>query len=369
MSEYLSEIKTGFIRTELKQPNIIQRLFKSEPKENAIAEINNLLATNPVKKIKLEEIEAISTKYKVDLYKKYCDNLKGLYVIFLKHCLKDNLLTDSEIEELNYLKSILMLQDTDVENLHNKITSDIYRMYFEEAISKGKIYEAENYYLDKLQKNLKLSNDIVNKISAESSHLLVNKLISNINSHERLSPDEWNELNAIAKDLNIPVNIDSATKERFEKFKQYWLIENGQLSKIQIDLNLLNGENCYCTSNVDWYESRTITKRINYAGPTVRLQIMKGFYYRAGSLSVDRETAEKYLLIDSGKLYLTNKRLIFIGAKKNSNIKLEKILSIIPYRDGIGIQKDTGKSPLIQLKNNPDIFTMTLGRLINEIIS
>lgn len=41
---------------ELIHPNLLQRLFKVNPRENAFNEINNLLATKPLKEIKIEEI-------------------------------------------------------------------------------------------------------------------------------------------------------------------------------------------------------------------------------------------------------------------------------------------------------------------------
>ena len=34
---------------------------------------------------------------------------------------------------------------------------------------------------------------------------------------------------------------------------------------------------------------RAVTKRINYSGPTARLKIVKGVYYRVGSISPQKE--------------------------------------------------------------------------------
>ncbi len=71
-------------------------------------------------------------------------------------------------------------------------------------------------------------------------------------------------------------------------------------------------------------------------------------------------------LIDTGTLYLTNKRIIFTGTKKNSNIRIDKVLDFTPYTDGVEIGKDTGKSPTLQMTQNADIFCMILERLLNE---
>ena len=102
-------------------------------------------------------------------------------------------------------------------------------------------------------------------------------------------------------------------------------------------------------------------------GASFRLKIMKGMYYRSGSVSVERITSDILSHIDSGTAYVTNKRLIFVGSRKNTNILLSKVLSVIPYSDGIGIEKDSGKSPILRVPDNADIFAMILGRVINDL--
>ena len=85
-----------------------------------------------------------------------------------------------------------------------------------------------------------------------------------------------------------------------------------------------------------------------------------------GSISPSRITSEELTVIDSGTVYVTNKRLIFMGDRKNTNIKLDKILALTPYSDGVGIEKDAGKSPIIRVPYNADILIRTLGRAMND---
>ena len=165
---------------------------------------------------------------------------------------------------------------------------------------------------------------------------------------------------------NLNITIDFTDTDVIERLKEKWIIENGELKIVQVPINLQRNEQCYFATWVDWLENRTVTKRINYGGPTARIKIMKGVYYRLGSIGVQRITSEEVHLIDSGQLYLTNKRIIFVGGKKNSNIPLNKILSINPYSDGVEVEKDSGKSPIFKL-NNADIFAMTLTRVINDL--
>lgn len=70
---------------------------------------------------------------------------------------------------------------------------------------------------------------------------------------------------------------------------------------------------------------------------------MKGLSWRYGSVSLNRVTSEEFRQVDSGVLYITNKRLIFNGALKNVNIPFKKIIHFTVYQDGIRIEKETGR--------------------------
>lgn len=119
-------------------------------------------------------------------------------------------------------------------------------------------------------------------------------------------------------------------------------------------------------TSCDWIENRKVTKRYNYEGPTARIKIAKGIYYRAGSICIKPTTEDTLMKIDSGKIFLTSKRIIFLGSKGNKTIDLNKILDITPYSNGVDIQKDTGRSPFIQFSSDVDVFATILNRILSE---
>ena len=354
---------------KLLQPSFFQRLFKIEPKENAFIEVNNLFASKPLREVKSYEIEAISVKYKVNLRKRFIGRFKELYLRYLQQSISDKIITDQEVIYQNYLKKLLMLTDSEVEEIHDQLAGEIYKKSYDEVISDGKIEKSEEIFLDELQKNLRLPTITHENISTESKQKFMQLQFDKIVADGKISPDEWVGLTTMAKNLDDDLKFDEKTKTKIEKLKFYWLIENEELPIITVSINLQKNELCYFASRVDWLENRTVTKRINYGGPTARIKIIKGVYYRAGSMGVQRVTSEELQLIDSGQLYLTNKRLIFVGNKKNSSIQLSKVLSINPYSDGVGVEKDSGKSPIFRLSDNADILAMTLTRVINDFQS
>ena len=350
------------------KPNFWQNILKIVPKENAFIEINNLFAAKPIKEIKPKEIEEISIKYNVNLRKRFLEKFKELYRQFLFLNISDHILTDQEVIIQNYLKKLLMLNETEAEEILGKIGSEIYRDKFIEVISNGKLEKSEEEYLDNLQNNLRLSSNDIEKIRNESRQKYMQDLLDKTTADGLISPEEWQELNNTAKNLDVTINLDSDTKAKIEKLKLYWHIEKGELPAVNVYINLQKEEKCYFTSKADLHETRTVTRRVNYGGPTARIKIMKGIYYSAGSLGVQRITSDQILQIDTGDIYLTNKRLIFIGSKKNFIIPYNKILSVNPYYDGISIDKGTGKSPIFKLSYNGDILSMILGRLLDDFL-
>ena len=220
--------------------------------------------------------------------------------------------------------------------------------------------------LKTLETELKLTEEITNQISNVSRHNFMDNYLKTIVADGKISPDEWTELNDAAKNLKIDMTMDNKTNSQIERLKLNWQIQNGVLPILETGISLQKGEVCHYSNHIDWLEHRTVTRRINYGGPRVRFKIVKGLYYSAGSVAVSRVTQDQIQVIDSGTVYLTNKRVIFVGNRKNSNIRLDKILSVVPYSDGVELEKDTGKSPTLRMTSGADIFAMMISRLINE---
>ena len=116
-------------------------------------------------------------------------------------------------------------------------------------------------------------------------------------------------------------------------------------------LNIHTDELVYDTlKDVDWFEEKTITTSYSYGGFQYKLGGGNGMSYRMGNLSVVANTMQKFTPIDRGRLYITNKRIIFVGTEKrvNKTIDLDDNLEFSIFRDGLLIGKANGKKPLIQ---------------------
>jgi zinc-ribbon domain len=92
-------------------------------------------------------------------------------------------------------------------------------------------------------------------------------------------------------------------------------------------------------NNISMQEPRAVRQtRAAYGGPTIR--VAKGVSFRMGGAAARSESHEEIKVIDQGSLILTNKRMVFIGSKRTTNIDLKKIMAITAYRDGIESQRE-----------------------------
>jgi len=190
----------------------------------------------------------------------------------------------------------------------------------------------------------------------------LDKIVSQSICDGILSPKDYDNIITSAQRLNVKLSFDTNTSAYLEKLKKYWIIENEDLQILDVHISLQKNEVCHFQTDCRWLEQRTITKSIAYTGITGSFKIAKGVRYRVGNIKPKRITTESLVEIDNGQLFITNQRLIFMGTKKNTNIKYQNVLSVVPYSDGIGIEKDSGKSPTL-IFNNADIAVRILSRL------
>ena len=138
-----------------------------------------------------------------------------------------------------------------------------------------------------------------------------------------------------------------------------WMRHNSEFGELKaidereamqkFNLNIHSDEFIHENINrVDWFEEKTITNSVTYGGLQYKIG-GNGFSYRLGNLKVVPLTSQKFILVDRGTLYITNKRIIFVGNEKrvNKTINLDDILEFGIFRDGILIGKLNGKKPLI----------------------
>jgi len=118
--------------------------------------------------------------------------------------------------------------------------------------------------------------------------------------------------------------------------------------------------------NVDFYEQRTKTV---YQGGSqgMSVRIAKGLYYRASAFKGQPIKSEEMTYICRGLFALTNKHVYFASQMKNFKVPYNKVLTITPYEDGIGMQKDGANTKPQIFKGLDGWFTYNVISNLNQL--
>lgn len=223
-----------------------------------------------------------------------------------------------------------------------------------------------------IQSEIGLEEEEISKIKTETTKDYLCKVIEEFLDDEMFSPDEesrWERVLSRTKKIDIRADLDSELRDALATARVNWKLSKGPLEDIPVlsDVRIptVRGEICYTVFECTRSERRTVSKRLRYAGPTARIRIAKGIYFRAGDIAFAPVREEHVVPQDTGTLYLTNKKLLFSGQKKGVKIPLKKIVSFEPYSDGLEVFKETGRNQIFIGDFNDAFFTL-LNRLIDE---
>ena len=90
---------------------------------------------------------------------------------------------------------------------------------------------------------------------------------------------------------------------------------------------------------VDYYEE-IFQRSFAGASSSLNIKIAKGVYYRTGAFKGRPIVTSSLKAISSGDLIITNKCIYLFSYQKSAKYPIKKILSFLPYEDGLGLQLD-----------------------------
>jgi len=321
----------------LQRGSFFQRLFKQHPADNAVIELNNLLAGTEISRINGQHIQKIAENYSLNLQQEYPLNLQEFFAVLWNWYLKSDgdpgLLADAQ-----RLGALLQLEPSVISDLQNRIGENYYRRATKGAVSKRRLLASDASGLDKLANRLQITSDVTTRVLTEEKKLVVNQYIQPLISKNRCSPEEYREMERMIDNFQLEKQHKNELFKQFQALLSYWQAEHEPLQTILVDGGAIQkSEICYfLAKKVKWFESR------NGSYGTKQLE-----------------------LINQGTLYLTGTRLVFVGNTKNSIIALNRIWKVSATRQQITIMKDKGKDPVIQLNTDPQILCILIERIRN----
>lgn len=130
-------------------------------------------------------------------------------------------------------------------------------------------------------------------------------------------------------------------------------------------LRLAKNERCYHIACAVWAQVKVVRKHHGYIGGSIGFRVAKGITLRLGKAVPCISENEELVDISTGQLYVTNKKLVFIGERKSTNINLDRIATYEMYSDAIEIKKISGKPDVFKLDTQDIEFIDALFQVIN----
>jgi hypothetical protein len=347
------------------QPTFFQRLFGRRIKGNAIIEITNLLAENPIQSVSLPQIADILKRYDLG-FAEVMDSLLAIYRRVLGHVAADRELSNTDRADLAHLQMILNLPDDGTAHMREEVLSDLYAGSLAEALSDGRISAEERARLDAIAASFGVPDTRVKDIYEREVLKVLQWRFDQIVTDARVTDAEDAKLAEMATNLGVTLRHDSRTQELYERFRLLAKIEAGQLPTVAAEITLQRGETCHASLVCTHNEIRKQTTSYRYSGPTASVKIIGPVRWRVGQVSVNRVSRDVMTQLDSGTLYVTNKRLLFDGAQNSKSIPLKKIIHFTVFSDGIKIEKDTGKDQYFIGTGDSEILGAVLERVIAQ---
>jgi envelope transporter Tic110 len=332
----------GFSHVDLESPGFVGRLFGRKPKENALREIQNLLADRAVKDLAAADVENILSEYALPR-ERASHGLLDFYRQALAYGIKDFHISDDEIADLRQLRYVLGLDEVSATAIEAELLREKYRVALRTALADGHLSDEEKGRLAVVAANFSLPDDAKAAIYKEEVHAVIQEAFNKMIADQRLTAGEEQQLAAMSENLGVKVTYGAELEQKIARYRQLAQVENGQLPQVQCGVLLQRGETCHAQFPSTLHELRTVTKAVAYHGPSGRIRIMKGLSWRYGYVNVQRVTSEQRRELDSGTLLITNKRLLFNGARKNVSLPLNRIIHFTLYKDAVQIEKDSGK--------------------------
>lgn len=255
---------------------------------------------------------------------------------------------------------------------------DAVRKYVEKIKELGRdryLDAEEERQLEEFRRSLRLSdedlkqaNRMLENLRRTSKKLDIERYeakLREVGADGYLDPEEETELARLREELGLTGDDIAHTVGELLRLKRLTAIKHGQLPVVEADIMLKRGEVCHYETEASLVEEKSVTRYVG-GSQGVSIRIAKGVYYRVGGFKGMRLTDTVKEVTDRGTLYVTNKRAIFVGAKKNVTYQIERLVGIKKWPDAIQFQVENEARPRYFVIKDPDAVD-EIGLIVSQV--
>ena len=328
LSEYLHQYKMKFSDIRNSAMNIIRQLLQNETRDY-------FLKRNNISSI-LDSIKTIKQEFSLN-----GDLLAEPLITGLSYAKNDDNVPIESIED--YVKTVC--QDIPNETLVREMRPIVQKLadqYFAGEISIEDFQKSTNAIT---RKSSDLLNLYLDSLSKAADSYLEDGILSD---EERLRYDTFTDTLKLPLG-NLPSKYADSNILKVCQLGVLSDIKNGKQPAVTIDAPIiLTSKEFYVWvyPNVTAYEEKNKSEWVGRSrGYSVR--ICKGVYYKVGQSKGHKVETSYMSPTAHGYLIVTNRNLFLYSPQKSIKVPLKKIISLVPYSDGVEVQRETNTKRLI----------------------
>ena len=255
----------------------------------------------------------------------------------LQHRLADGLLNETEAAELHRIRSSLGLSDEAAVDAARSDIVDAYRATFRRLVSDGVLDDKELAELQMFRDATGLSPTEASRVSASDALRLYRRTVSMICQDGEVTDDELAQLNRLRDVLDLDDAAIEPMRNQVARVRELGHIRSGKLPTIPTDARLRNSEICHYLSRCRFqWETATQTKHV------------------------------------TGTLMITNQRLIFNSESKSFEARINRILNVTTYSNGLDLGMTSNRGQGSYFVEDSELLEAVLEAVIayhNRVIS
>jgi hypothetical protein len=216
--------------------------------------------------------------------------------------------------------------------------------------------------VDKLRDAAGLEQDAVKSMCVD---ILVGRAQA-VTSDRDVTEEELKDLGAIMKAFGIETGSVRDQLKDVGRYTVLHRVREGQLPEVPATGLLLEDKEIthwHCPAEL--YEEKVIRRYYQGGYSGVSIPIYKGIRWSVGGFRGEPIVQRGMVATDSGRLTLTDHRVVFVGSQRSFSVPYKKILALQAYADAISVQKDgmTAKPSFFKIED-PEMVGAILGQAI-----
>ena len=295
----------------LAKPKLLNKVFDTEPQRNFFIRAKNCVLSNYFTPA---AIKTITEEYGDDFYPDFRDDILALLQDIICHFAHDGRFDTDERQFVRDYVSAFTVPKSDARRAQMKATHKAFAGIAARMIRDEELSDTELGGLRAIGQRFGFSEEYSDeqfvKVAKDKAEEYLNAMLDD----GLVSDQEWDDFVMLCKGLRIGVLNKAELEQEIAFARTRWRVLYGDMqSTVPLNIKLKTGEHAYFVGTADWYETRKVNVHVTYSGSTARIRVAEDIHYRAGSLRYNMPTVEQMMLIRSGELILTNKRMILVS--------------------------------------------------------